>query len=357
MKLYQHPNYNSNTMENDIALLILGDPASSDGTYVPQFIQVNRDPAYPVVNQTVTAAGWGTTSSGGSISQNLLEVNLQAISTQHCMTFVGAYGSYGSEANYATGICAGTGNGTDTCQGDSGGPLFASRNGVYVQVGITSWGWGCATYPGLYSRVSALSGWIDGVVNGEGGYAGQTSQSTKTATTTRTQTPVTTTTQTTQTFSTTTICATSEAQIPDLNFASSQVLVPADFPAVQHINVIVTFNHTYPRDMTASLLRTSDDRSIRLFSRMACTSPHAWTMTFDDHAEISTFDCSAWDDQPTIRPLDALSTFSGANAAGAWKLTMRDELPADAGYLTSWCMVLSGTPGEYPTTVSFQRRE
>jgi len=53
-------------------------------------------------------------------------------------------------------ICAG-GHDVDTCQGDSGSPMVR-RNylGEWVQVGIVSWGLGCARagYPGVYSQIS-----------------------------------------------------------------------------------------------------------------------------------------------------------------------------------------------------------
>ncbi|MFX8466402.1 serine protease, partial [Acinetobacter baumannii] len=53
--------------------------------------------------------------------------------------------------------------GKDTCQGDSGGPLFVSnRAGGVVQVGVTSFGTGCAnpSFPGVYARVSQYNDWI-----------------------------------------------------------------------------------------------------------------------------------------------------------------------------------------------------
>jgi hypothetical protein len=61
-------------------------------------------------------------------------------------------------------LCAGfDGGGFDTCHGDSGGPLMArTPAGEYVQVGITSWGEGCARpgRPGVYGRLTSLYGFI-----------------------------------------------------------------------------------------------------------------------------------------------------------------------------------------------------
>ena len=55
-------------------------------------------------------------------------------------------------------ICAGKA-GKDSCQGDSGGPMVDSEG---KQVGIVSWGYGCADegYPGVYTRVSHYYDWI-----------------------------------------------------------------------------------------------------------------------------------------------------------------------------------------------------
>lgn len=61
-------------------------------------------------------------------------------------------------------ICAGyDAGGVDTCQGDSGGPMFRRDNAnAWIQVGIVSWGDGCARpdAPGVYSEVSTFASQI-----------------------------------------------------------------------------------------------------------------------------------------------------------------------------------------------------
>jgi secreted trypsin-like serine protease len=61
-------------------------------------------------------------------------------------------------------ICAGLEEGgKDSCQGDSGGPLIAyDRKGCPYQIGIVSWGVGCAGKKdyGVYTRVSHHAAWI-----------------------------------------------------------------------------------------------------------------------------------------------------------------------------------------------------
>lgn len=68
---------------------------------------------------------------------------------------------------WCAGICgagsAGNGN-QDSCQGDSGGPIIHYlEGGIMEQIGIVSYGEGCAQAdnPGVYTRLSHFSDWIE----------------------------------------------------------------------------------------------------------------------------------------------------------------------------------------------------
>lgn len=65
-------------------------------------------------------------------------------------------------------ICAGLPyGGRDHCLGDAGGPLTTYLNGNIVLCGIASWGIGCGSpdYPGIYTKVPHILGWINYVVS------------------------------------------------------------------------------------------------------------------------------------------------------------------------------------------------
>ena len=146
-----HPGYNGLLHLNDLAMLTLDRPAP----YTPLRIVRTDENAIWAPNTTATIVGWGMTSPGGPVSNTLLEANVPIRADNDC-------GLYGSAFDQNTMVCAGNG-GTDACQGDSGGPLMVPYGGVFVLVGVTSWGNGCADpqFPGVYARLGgALNQWV-----------------------------------------------------------------------------------------------------------------------------------------------------------------------------------------------------
>lgn len=145
-----HPNYNDVTTENDFMIFKLRDSALVDGSGIAtgaEVIALNTDSAVPVAGSNLKIMGYGTTSSGGVASDDLLEATVQAVSDATC----NAADSYNGEIVGDVMLCAAS-TGIDTCQGDSGGPLVDVTTGKLV--GVVSWGRGCADpiYPGVYAQ-------------------------------------------------------------------------------------------------------------------------------------------------------------------------------------------------------------
>jgi len=160
-----HPRYNSRTTDNDYMMIKL--KTSAPSKYTP--IALDDGSTTLVEGTDLTIMGWGTTSSGGSLSSVLLEAETDYVTNAQCNSFYS-----GLITNNM--MCAAR-SGIDTCQGDSGGPMIVKsgdggdgESSDYVQVGITSWGYGCADarYPGVYARVSEKIDWIKGeIANGK----------------------------------------------------------------------------------------------------------------------------------------------------------------------------------------------
>jgi len=65
---------------------------------------------------------------------------------------------------YPNQLCAGfIEGGRDSCVGDSGGPLVVTVDDVVQQVGVVSFGFGCAlpNFYGIYTDIPYFIGWIN----------------------------------------------------------------------------------------------------------------------------------------------------------------------------------------------------
>lgn len=154
-RIITHPSYDPSTDDNDIALLQLSAAVTINDPVM--LATPATDAAWAGAGQTVTATGWGNTNASGTASYPALlqQVDVSVVSQTSCNA------AYGGDIT-ANMICAAAA-GKDTCQGDSGGPIFASNHaGGVIQVGITSFGIGCAeaAYPGVYTRVSRYNDWV-----------------------------------------------------------------------------------------------------------------------------------------------------------------------------------------------------
>jgi secreted trypsin-like serine protease len=103
-----------------------------------------------------TVLGWGQISEASLRQQTKLRYgSVPVVPDKACAA---DYAKAGVKLVDTDQLCAG-GHGVDTCQGDSGGPLVRMNSkGKWVQVGITSWGLGCARpeYPGVYSQITTF---------------------------------------------------------------------------------------------------------------------------------------------------------------------------------------------------------
>ncbi|MEU6365692.1 serine protease [Streptomyces sp. NPDC046931] len=118
-------------------------------------------PTLPIANSSAynngdfSIVGWGAAREGGGQQRYLLKAQVPFVDDATCQR------AYGNDLVPGEEICAGfPQGGVDTCQGDSGGPMFRrDTTGAYVQVGIVSWGEGCARagYPGVYTEVSTFA--------------------------------------------------------------------------------------------------------------------------------------------------------------------------------------------------------
>ncbi|GAB3873922.1 serine protease [Kibdelosporangium lantanae] len=148
--VYRSPTYDTST-GGDYALIKLASAAPSSIPLLP----IATTSTYNT--GTFTVAGWGAATEGGGQQRYLLKAQVPFVSDATCQASGGSYADLIPSAEICAGLPQG---GVDTCQGDSGGPMFRKdNNNAWIQVGIVSWGEGCARpgKPGVYAEVSAFA--------------------------------------------------------------------------------------------------------------------------------------------------------------------------------------------------------
>ncbi|MCO8272386.1 serine protease [Actinoplanes sp. TRM 88003] len=127
-------------------------------------VRLDRDlhlPTLPIGRDVIgdgkyVVMGWGLTREDSVQQEERLHyASVPTVPDDKCAL---AYQKAGVTLVSDEQLCAGS-PGVDTCQGDSGGPMVGhGRHGEWVQVGIVSWGLGCARdgYPGVYTQLSTF---------------------------------------------------------------------------------------------------------------------------------------------------------------------------------------------------------
>ena len=185
LALHIHHNYNRRNYRNDIALIKI--PKLKHFTRNQQAICLPREISMTDIikdGNEMYAVGWGRTtptkpderSDVSHLSNDLKQVKLPFKANKFCEDNVKNKTAKASKwtkdiwyFSNTTQFCAGDITGKeDTCHGDSGGPAMVfhvhpvSGERRWFQVGIVSWGNGCAQKGevGFYTKVSAYVDWI-----------------------------------------------------------------------------------------------------------------------------------------------------------------------------------------------------
>ncbi|CAF2519552.1 unnamed protein product [Rotaria sp. Silwood2] len=165
-KMIKHPNYiSAPKVINDIALIRITPPvnlATADGyaglsCLPPKNAGVN----YPTEGIRLAVIGWGRVAYGGARPDKLRQVRVNTLADDDWRCTSLAFDSNGQ-------FCAMIdGGGKDSCQGDSGGPIHQWLGDHWEQVGIVSYGQGCASeyHPSVYTRLSFYYDWIQSTIN------------------------------------------------------------------------------------------------------------------------------------------------------------------------------------------------
>ncbi|MDW6020070.1 serine protease [Vibrio plantisponsor] len=168
-KIYYRDDYNSSTLNNDLAILQL----ESALTTINSSYYANRPSTgttYRNASETFYAVGHGDVKTGVDDKDFLQKASLTYVDNSSCN-----YSNMTDTKLCMEGVVSPS-NGLEasTCQGDSGGPLYWYSGSNYIQVGLTSFG--PSTFCGdasskfgatsVFTEVYDYRTWIDSVLAG-----------------------------------------------------------------------------------------------------------------------------------------------------------------------------------------------
>lgn len=168
--IYVHPLYKglgNPAQSYDVAVLALSRPVSGNTPIKPA---TSRQNYLERPGRDAKVAGWGSTTRRPAcgpgpkpeFASRVREAQVPIISdSKAAQAYRQLPQCAGVTAFVPRLMIAAGGKGKDTCQGDSGSPLFVARapdgsGSKYTQIGITSFGPGCAykDFPGAYTEVN-----------------------------------------------------------------------------------------------------------------------------------------------------------------------------------------------------------
>lgn len=129
-----HFNYDSDYLENDIAILKLK-TLIEYSEYILPICLIDND---ELKDEVGIVAGWGKNEINEDI-RYLLEATMPLVDSQDCRR---SYRNFFSNFLNELKFCAGYRNGTSVCAGDSGGGLVIEKNNGWYLKGIVSLGVG-----------------------------------------------------------------------------------------------------------------------------------------------------------------------------------------------------------------------
>ncbi|XP_030827887.1 uncharacterized protein LOC115919137 isoform X2 [Strongylocentrotus purpuratus] len=157
-----HEDYDKTYFDNDIALIRIDPPLWEFTPYIRPICLAPEVLASRIMETNINGrvTGWGQESVGSSTSRYMKEVNLPIVDRQTCEDSIDE-----NEGEFTDNMfCAGYHSAQhDACEGDSGGPFaFRHDDGRWYQLGIVSWGVGCAAVGeyGFYTHVSRYLHWL-----------------------------------------------------------------------------------------------------------------------------------------------------------------------------------------------------
>lgn len=169
-ELLVHPGYDEAALVNDAALVRLGTPSGAPKVRLAG----PGDDVHEAHGAPVRVYGWGRTLPELPVlgltptSDRLQVVDVPIVGDARCQQQYGLLAVLTGTVSGPHHVCAAALL-KDSCGGDSGGPLVATSPTGDVQLGIVSFGFGCAlpTHAGVYTEVNApaVRTWITQVAS------------------------------------------------------------------------------------------------------------------------------------------------------------------------------------------------